>query len=136
VAKGLDGLSLADRAEMQHHPPMRIAALVLILALGGCATSMAAIQDKPAQEVRVSPRSIDEIERCIILSQPGLRTPYAQTVNGVREITISQQDAGAVMFFAMRAVPGGTEVTFRRKGALVNYDDKARACYGGDGGNG
>ena len=114
---------------------MRRFAILLLVGLGGCATSMSAIRDKPVQEVVVSPRSIEEIERCIVLSQPGLRTPFATTVNGVRELTINQQDAGAVMLFTMRPVSNGTEVTFRRKGPLVNYDDKARACYTVDGGN-
>lgn len=111
---------------------VRKAALIFpALALTGCMTSISGIREKSAQETVVSSRSVDEIERCIILSQPGGRTPYAVTVDGVRELTISQQDAGAVMLFQMKAVDGGTEVTFRRKGSLVNYDDAARACYGG-----
>ena len=109
---------------------LRLAAPVFALACSGCMTTMAGIREKAVQEVAVSPKSIDIIERCIVLSQPGGRTPYAVTVDGVRELTINQESAGAVMLFQMRTVAAGTEVTFRRKGALVSHDDKARACYG------
>lgn len=108
---------------------MRTYPLLASLALCGCMTSIHGIRTKAVQEVVISTRSIDQIERCIILSQPGGRSPYAMTIDGVRELTISQESAGAVMLFQMRPVPQGTEVTFRRKGALVNYDDQARACY-------
>lgn len=111
---------------------VRKAALVSICALvSGCMTSISGIRAKAIQETVLTKSSIDEIERCIILSQPGGRTPYAVTVDGIRELTIVQQDAGAVMLFQMRPINGQTEVVFRRKGALVNYDDAARACYGG-----
>lgn len=114
---------------------LRLLAAAAGLLLAGCVTSLADIRQKQAQETVVSSKPVEEIERCIVLSQPGGRTPYAATVDGVRELTISQEGAGAVMLFQMRPVTGGTEVTFRRKGALVNYDDAARRCYG-DGGNG
>ena len=108
---------------------MRNTLIILALACSGCMTSMAGIRGKAVQETVVSTKSIEQIERCIVLSQPGERTPYAVTVDGVRELTINQESAGAVMLFQMRAVAEGTEVTFRRKGALVSHDDKARACY-------
>jgi len=130
----LGGLTLYTAGELRDKLAMRWLAPFGLLALCGCATSMSAIQTKPIQETVVSPRSIADIEHCIIASQPGGRTPFAQTVDGVRELTINQDAAGAVMFFAMRPVASGTEVTFRRKGALVNYDDQARACYSVDGG--
>jgi hypothetical protein len=111
---------------------MRILTMLMSLPLAGCATTMAGIREKPVQDVRLSPKPVDEIERCVVLSQPGDRSPYAVTVGGVRELTISQEGAGAVMLFQMRPTANGTEVTFRRKGALVNYDDEARACYATD----
>lgn len=108
---------------------MRLILPLLALVLTGCATSMADIREKPVVETVVSSKSAEEIERCIVLSQPGTRTPYAATVDGVREVTINQEGAGAVMIFQIRPVAGGSEVTFRRKGALVNFDDDARRCY-------
>lgn len=77
----------------------------------------------------VSTKSIAEIERCLVLSQPGVRAPYASDVGGGRDIVFSQEAAGAVMLFELRPVSAGTQVTFRRKSALVNFDDGARACY-------
>lgn len=108
---------------------MRAAIFLAAALLSGCATSMAGIRNKAVLEVVISPKSIDEIERCIVLSQPGGRTPYAVTVDGVRELTISQEAAGAVMLFQMRSTQGNTEVTLRRKGALVTHIDEAQRCY-------
>lgn len=108
---------------------MRIIIIAAALVLSGCATSLSGIRNKAVQEVVTSPRSIEDIERCIVLSQPGGRTPYAVTVAGVRELTINQEAAGAVMLFQMRQVPEGTEVTFRRKGVFVSNDDAAKRCY-------
>lgn len=120
---------MATSANWRIYGGVRTVAALLLLALTGCTTSIAGIREKPAVETVVSPKSIDEIERCIVLSQPGGRTPYAVTTDGVRELTINQESAGAVMLFQMRPVGGGTEVTFRRKGGMVNFDDNARRCY-------
>lgn len=112
---------------------MRILSLVFVALLSGCATSLATIRDKSAVEVVTSPRSVQQIEECIRLSQPGERRVDAIDMAGAREVTIWQAEAGMVMHFRLVPTTAGTEVTFRRKGGLVNYDDQARACYGSKG---
>lgn len=108
---------------------MRNLIVVVALPLAACATSMASLSTREAQEVVVSPKSVAEIERCLVLSQPGVRTPYAADVDGGRDVTFMQEGAGAVMLFELRPLTTGTQVTFRRKSSFVNFDDDARACY-------
>lgn len=106
-------------------------AILSLAALSSCATSLATIRDKPAVEAVTSTRTVQQIEECIRLSQPGERRVDAIDMSGAREVTIWQAEAGMVMHFRLVPTTAGTEVTFRRKGGLVNYDDQARACYGG-----
>lgn len=103
--------------------------ILLAPALASCMTSLSDIREKPAIETVRTTRAPSAVEECIILSQPGGRSPVVREVNGARELTITQESAGAVMHFTIRPVDGGSEVTFRRKGVLVNYDDDARRCY-------
>lgn len=106
------------------------ASVIGVLALvGGCTTSLSAIRTKPAADSFQSSKSISAIVACVRASQPGDRSVQSFEEAGATEVVIIQESAGAVMHLRLTAITSGTDVVFRKKGSLVNYDDQVRACY-------